>query len=61
MIKALLKLKEEPRSLSSLARELGTNRKRLKEYLKFLEEEGYVERIGGVYMIKKVPSFLSTR
>jgi len=43
-IKALMVLKERgPLTLSSLARELGTNKARLKRYMVMLAEQGLVE------------------
>jgi len=59
MIRVLLVLEGGPKTLSSLARELGTNKKRLKDYLRDLEDMGYVEKVGRAYELRKMPEFLS--
>ena len=58
MIKILICLKERPRTLSSLSRELGVSKPRLKVYLNELISMGYVDVEGSgtrIYKLRRFP------
>ncbi len=59
MIKIIIALSNGPKTLSGLARELGSNKPRLKRYLRMLEEMGIVEKDGHVYKLKRMPRIFS--
>lgn len=58
MIRILIRLKERPRTLSALSRDLGISKPRLKVYLNELVDMGYVEVEGSsprVYKLRRFP------